>query len=97
MREAAEDPDHGQLQSRPVSRTDAGPARTEGRGWLLKSEGWRRADRARGARMGDYAAATDAGRPSPRECGTAAAGVWDSRDPAEEEEVLGPGGFPGLH
>lgn len=51
----------------------------------------------RGARMGHYADATDDGRPSPREYDTAAAGVWSSRDWAEEEEDLGPEGFPGLN
>ncbi|XP_039724542.1 LOW QUALITY PROTEIN: putative uncharacterized protein C19orf73 homolog [Pteropus medius] len=39
--EAAEYPDHGQLQSRPVSSIAAEPAWTKGRGWLLKPEGWR--------------------------------------------------------
>lgn len=37
--EAAEYADHGQLQSRPVSRAAAETAWTEGRGRLLKPEG----------------------------------------------------------
>lgn len=50
----------------------------------------------RGARMVDYADATGDSQPSPRECDTAAAGVWSSQDWAEEED-LGPEGFSGLN
>ncbi|KAM5207530.1 LOW QUALITY PROTEIN: uncharacterized protein C19orf73 homolog [Hipposideros larvatus] len=39
--------------------------------------------------MGDYADATGDSQPSPRECDTAAAGVWSSRDWAEEEDLGG--------